>query len=142
MTDPAAVRSTIDRNNANAERWYASGDVDSLVRMFAEDGWQMPPNNPPLVGREAIRAFWRQALSWGKWSFSFHAEDVRVSGPIAVERGKYVLTFAAGPSAPPGMTSFTDRGNYVTHWRRESDGEWRAVWDAPVSEVPLMPPPR
>jgi hypothetical protein len=34
------------------------------------------------------------------------------------------------------MTSFTDHGNYVTYWREEPDGEWRAVWDAPVSEVP------
>jgi uncharacterized protein (TIGR02246 family) len=134
--DPKEVRSIIERHNATAERSYASGDVDSVASLYAQDAWQMPPNSAPLVGREAIRQFWGQAVKWGKWEFSLQTQDVSVSGPIAIERGKYLLKFVAGPSAPPGMGSFQDRGNYLVHWRRESDGEWRAVSDAPVSEVP------
>jgi ketosteroid isomerase-like protein len=136
------VRSIIERHNADAERWYASGQIDSVASFFAEDAWQMPPNSPPLVGREAIRKFWRQAVGWGKWNFTLQTQDVSVSGRIAVERGKYVLKFAAGPGAPPGMASFEDHGNYLVHWRRDPDGEWRAVGDAPVSEVPLPTPPQ
>ena len=130
------VRELIDRNNASAVRWYATGDVDSLVSIFAVDAWQMPPNSPPLVGREAIRGFWREAVKWGKWEFTLQAQDISVSGQMAVERGKYSLRFTAGPDAPPGMASFQDRGNYLVHWRHESDGQWRAVGDAPVSEMP------
>ena len=63
--DPQQVRSIIQRHNSNAERWYASGEIDSVASLFAEDAWQMPPNSPPLVGREAIRQFWRQAVKWG-----------------------------------------------------------------------------
>src|SRR5512142_2701798 len=135
--DAAQVRSVIERHNADAARWYAAGDVDSLAALFAQDAWQMPPNNPPLVGRDAIRQFWRQAVGWGKWEFSLQTQDVSVGGPVAVERGKYALKFAAGPGAPPGMTSFEDHGNYLVHWRRESDSEWRVAGDAPVSEVPM-----
>jgi hypothetical protein len=58
---------------------------------------------------------------------------------MAIERGKYVLTFTAGNNAPTGMDSFEDRGNYLVHWRKEADGVWRAVSDAPVSELPLPP---
>lgn len=134
--DPKEVRSIIERHNSEAVRWYASGDADSLASLFAEEAWQMPPNSPPLIGRDAIRQFWRQAVTFGKWQFSLQTQDVSVSGPIAIERGKYVLKFVAGPGAPPGLASFEDRGNYLVHWRRESDGEWRAVGDAPVSEVP------
>jgi ketosteroid isomerase-like protein len=134
------VRGIIERHNSDAELWYASGKIDSVASVFAEDAWQMPPNSPPLVGREAIRKFWRQAVEWGKWNFSLQTQDVSVSGPMAVERGKYVLKFVAGPGAPPGVASFEDHGNYLVHWRRELDGEWRAVGDAPVSEVPLPTP--
>jgi ketosteroid isomerase-like protein len=63
--DASEVRRIIDRHNADAVRWYASGDVDSIASMFAEDAWQMPPNSPPLVGREAIRQFGIQAMKVG-----------------------------------------------------------------------------
>ena len=136
MQSAEDVRELIDRNNASAVRWYATGDVDSLVSIFAVDAWQMPPNSPPLVGREAIRGFWREAVKWGKWEFTLQAQDISVSGQMAVERGKYSLKFTAGSGAPAGMVSFQDRGNYLVHWRHESDGQWRAVGDAPVSEMP------
>jgi uncharacterized protein (TIGR02246 family) len=135
------VRSIIEHANANAVRWYAAGDVELLASIFAEDGWQMPPHQPPLVGRSAIREFWRNAVNWGTWIFTLKIQSVDVSDPIAVERGTYILKFTAGAGAPPGMSSFNDRGNYLVHWRHEPDGEWRIVADAPVSELPLPTPP-
>ncbi len=138
--DAAEVRGIIEGHNANLVRCYATGDIDSVAEVFASDAWQMPPNAPPLVGREAIRRFWRDAVRWGMWEFSLEAQAVEVSGPLAVERGKYRLRFTAEPETPPGMTSFEDWGNYLVHWRREGDGEWRIVGDAPVSERPQAPP--
>ena len=135
--DPAAVRATIDRKNRQIARWYAEGQIDSVVAHFAADAWQMPPNAPPLVGREAMRAFWSQATQWGTWRFELNVQDVVVADSIAVERGKYTLRFEAGSQSP--IPASQDRGNYLVLWRLESDGEWRVVWDAPVSELPPGP---
>jgi ketosteroid isomerase-like protein len=137
--DPADVRRIIEGHNAHAMRSYASGDAEAIAAMVAGNAWQMPPNASPLVGREAIRSFWKNALQWGSWEFDLQTQDVEVSEPLAVERGRYRLRFTLKPEAPPGMASFEDSGNYVVVWRHEGDGEWRVVWDAPVSERPLPP---
>jgi ketosteroid isomerase-like protein len=134
MQDPAAARRAIEANNAAAERWYASGNVDSLVAMFGSDVRQFPPNMPAIVGRDSLRAFWAQAFQWGRWEFDLQTEDVVASGPFATERGRYTLTFTPGARSP--IPAMSDRGNYVVFWRRDPDGRWRAVWDAPVSELP------
>ena len=138
MSNLDPVQQAIERQNATAMRSYTTGDVESLVSIVAEDAWQMPPNRPALVGRAAIREFWAAAFSWGKWDFTLDTRAIAVSGPLAVERGKYVLRFTASADAPPGMTSFEDRGNYLVHWRREGDEQWLVVADAPVSELPLQ----
>ena len=140
MTNINAVKRIIEEHNCNLANWYAEGAIDKVAQVFSEDCWQMPPNTGPMVGREALREGWRQAVQLGQWNFALDTQDVIVSGNIAVERGKYVLRFTAGPDAPSNMPSHEDKGNYVVLWRRESDGEWRIVWDAPVSELPIPGP--
>ena len=140
MTDIIPVKKIIERHNADLCKWYEEGAIDKVAQVFSEDCWQMPPNSQPLVGREALRESWTQLVQWGQWKFSLNVQDVVVFGDIAVERGKYDLRFSAGSDAPEGMPSFEDKGNYVVMWRHESDGEWRIVWDAPVSELPTPEP--
>ena len=140
IDDAPEVRRLIDRNNREICRAYAAGDADAVAAIFAEDCWQMPPNAPPLVGREAVRQFWAEATRWGHWDFDIEAREVLVSGDLAAERGAYALRLKAGPNAPAGFESREDSGNYLVVWRREGDGEWRAFWDAAVSDRPPLVP--
>ena len=135
-TDPAAVRGVIDSLNTKLEGWYAAGQIDSVAAVFAEDAWQMPPNHAPLIGRDSVRSFWGNAVRGGRFEFDLQTAEVIAADSLAVERGRYMLKFTAGSGAP--MPSFEDRGNYVVVWRRERDGRWRIMWDAPVS---VLPPP-
>lgn len=136
-----AVRQTIEAYNASLARWFLAGRADSLATVFAEDVWQLPPNMAPVVGRDSVRAFWRNAFKWGRWEFARQTEDVVTSGAIAVERGRYTLRFTPDGVGP--IPGFQDRGNYLVLWRQDRDGRWRAVWDAPVSELrPSTAPPR
>jgi ketosteroid isomerase-like protein len=114
--DAEAVRKIIDGHNVSLERWYASGEIDSVAARFAQDVWQFPPNNQPLVGRDSLRSFWRAAVKWGRWEFDFAAQDVVARESVAIERGRYALKFTAATSGP--MPSFADQGNYVVFWRQ------------------------
>lgn len=131
------VRKVIESHNANLERWYAVGDIDSVATVFAEDGRQIPPNGVTHVGREAIREFWKQAVTWGKWNFSLKTVSVEANGPLAVELGRYTLNFTPGLETPPGVTAIADTGNYVCYWRLEN-GKWLIVLDIANRDQPLV----
>lgn len=135
--ETAAVRQEIERINAALVRWYEAGQVDSVAAYMAEDVWQLPPMMEPTVGRAALHSFWTEMTSAGQWSFTLETQDVVVSGPLAAERGTFVVRYTPGAQPPEGLAQpFEDRGNYVVVWRREADGAWRILWDAPVSSAP------
>lgn len=136
MSEDALIRKTIEQQHDREIQFYATGDADALATLFTFDAWQMLPNSPPLVGREEIRTFWRDAMRWGQWRLSVTVQAIEARELIAIERGRYVMCFVPGPGAPTGMVSREDRGNYLMHWRCESDREWRVAIDAVVSELP------
>jgi ketosteroid isomerase-like protein len=133
------VKHVIDSLNSRFMKGMTAGQVDSIADIFAQDVWQMPPNQMPLVGRDSLRAYWKRAVATGSWQFDLKTDDVIAADSLAVERGHYTLKGIAGPKAP--YPSFEDQGNYIALWRHESDGHWRVVWDAPVSTKPLPAPP-
>ena len=40
-------------------------DAEQLSHLFAEDGWLISPDSPPIRGRKAIRENYRQSLNDG-----------------------------------------------------------------------------
>ena len=134
--ESADVLKVIENHNANLNRWYAAGDIDSVVTVFAEEARQVGLNAPAIEGREAIRKYWKQAVTWGQWNFNLETVSVLANGPIAVELGRYMLKFTPGEEAPPGMNGFEDIGDYACYWRLEDDGKWRIVYDIPSSDLP------
>ena len=136
LEESSELKKVIEAYNAELGRYYASGDIDSVMSVFAEDARQMASNAPALEGREKIRAFWKQAVSWGRWDFTLTTVSVVANGPLAVELGRYQLQFTPGPTAPSGMSASYDSGNYVCYWRLDDDGNWQIVYDIATTDQP------
>jgi ketosteroid isomerase-like protein len=67
-------------------------------------------------------------------ALKFHAAKVEVakSADVAYTQGTYTLTL----TDPQTKQVVNDHGSYVTTYRKQPDGSWKAVADIATSEVP------
>lgn len=132
--ESAVAQKLIDGSNKRIETFYKNKQADSIVAQMADGVIQFPPNNKPLEGKDSIQNYWQQLFQFGNVDFSLRTQKVSAHGPLAVEWGKYNLQFKALPNSP--VPDFNDSGNYIVYYKKVN-GNWKAVWDAPVSTVPL-----
>ena len=111
---------------------WEAGDTIAILATFAEDAALVPHVGAPQAsGREAIRRhFWPADAPPGRVnSFELRAEQVRGTGSLAFERGRYELEYEVSGSPP-----FRVAGNYVAVSRKDDEGRWRWVlytWNHP-----------
>ncbi len=112
-------------------------DLDEFLSFFAEDGALYPPEPPIAVGTDAIQAVVSGLLSMPGFAVTWTATkaDVSQAGGLGYTTGTYDQTVhdAAGN---PVMT----RGNYVTVWKKQEDGQWKVVADIFNPDAPPSVP--
>jgi ketosteroid isomerase-like protein len=101
-----------------------------------------PPDQPPVVGRAAIREYMRHSFATPHFSVSWTTDTVIVaaSGDVAYSFARSRYTFP-GRSGAPGAVD-TAYGKGVSVWRREADGRWRQaadIWNAAPTLPPILP---
>ena len=121
-----AVRALDRRFESN----LATGYVEKLVdEFYAPEARVLPPNQPAVVGREAVAKLWGAMLPAVK-RLTLDTTHAEASGDLAWGTGQYSLTLQMAP----GQT-ITDAGKYVVVYRKH-DGEWLAVADIWNSDRP------
>lgn len=114
--DPARIVAIMD-SYAAALR---SNNVEALVALYSADGVFMRDNMPAVVGREALRAAYREVFATLKVDLSFTLQETEVSGDMAWLRATSagrIKVLASGVEA-------TDAFNLVVIFRRDS-GAWK-----------------
>ncbi|WP_127141609.1 YybH family protein [Flagellimonas marinaquae] len=134
----AEIQKIIEAKNEKIQGFYASGMIDSAAVHFADNCIQFMPNQPAIVGLENYKAAWKQNIQFGKWQLDLNTQEVKASGDLATEYGKYSLTFTPNETSP--IPAMEDKGNYLVLWEK-MDGDWKVLWDAPVTELPLPSQP-
>lgn len=116
---------------------YASslmdGDIDRWLSLWTEDGIQMPPDEPPVVGKERIRE--RNQAVADQFTFDdmeIQNAEVASAGDWAYARGTYTATLLPRGEGIPIRVD----GKYMSILRRQPDGSWRIHRDIFNSNVP------
>ena len=107
-------------------------DVDAMASMMTNDAVAMLPGMPTVVGREACRSFWEEALS--QQTFDTHTvslEEVVVDRGWAFVRATTESVFRIGDGEAQ-----EDAGKYIHILRRQADGSWKLARDIWNSDKP------
>ena len=116
--------------------WLAAAqtdNMDSTLGFWTEDARVIAPNQPPVIGRAAIREMLLQSPQMPGFSVSWQTTDVVVgpSGDIGYSFGTNLMTL---PSAAGDVDTL--RGHGVAVWRKENDGRWRTAVDTWTPRAP------
>jgi uncharacterized protein (TIGR02246 family) len=130
----ADARALRDGEVAAFVKDWGGKDAGRIAAHYTEDGNVMIPNSPMMSGRDAIQKGMKDALADPNWSLALQAVQVEVSrgGDLGYARGTYVLT----ATDPATKKAVTEKGRFVTIFRKEADGSWKAVQDINNPEAP------
>ena len=107
-------------------RATAARGIDGWVEFAAEDSAFMPEGAAFVRGKDAIRAFYAGMFSRKGFSLTWEPIEafVAASGDLGYTLGRWKST-----SLDAGGKTVTGQGKYVTIWKKQADGAWKAVVD-------------
>jgi uncharacterized protein (TIGR02246 family) len=130
--DPAAVTSAV---KADEKKWnddFKSRDQEALLAHYADDAFFIAPGVPATNGMTAIRQVYAQGLSDKNFAITFASDkvDVSSSGDLAYARGH----FDEKSTDPKTGGIVSESGSYITVYKKQADGSWKAVEDIAVAD--------
>jgi uncharacterized protein (TIGR02246 family) len=129
-TAPVVDLEEARRAIAEADRAWAAAagarNLEGSVSAMADDGVMYPPDQPPVMGREAITRYMASAFAMPGFSVTWTTGDIHIGsgGDLAYSdsRSRYTVPDPAG-------TVRTVYAKGIAIWRRDPDGRWRCVAD-------------
>lgn len=129
--DTAAHRRELEERDAAWSALASSGgDIDEILEYWTDDAIVIPPGMPPVVGKDALRAYVLGSMDIPGFRISWTTDQVDVSadGSMAWILGANLVEMTGEEGQPMAFP-----GRAITVWRREQDGAWRCcadVWNA------------
>jgi len=134
-THDADVKAIRDLQAATVQA-LAAKDLDKIAAFYADDASVFLPDAHVFNGMGAIKAAMKPQLKDKNFSITFASDkvDVAKSGDLGYSQGSLTYTM----TNPKTKKVLTGKGKYVTVYKKQADGGWKAVayiWnkDAPPS---------
>ena len=108
--------------NQIEENWN-SGNMDKIMANIADDVVQMPPGQPVVVGKEALRSVYGQFLSRNTDIWEPLIEQIVISGDLAIVRNS--STESSTPKEGGNTTTISLKTIHV--FKRGIDGSWKMI---------------
>ncbi len=108
-------------------------DVEGCVSFWLDEGALMPPNEPSVVGKEALRAYYNEAFRHVSLEAKFEYQHAENAGGWMFARGSYTAKIAPKAGGDP----IFDQGKVLEILKRGDDGSWKCACHMWSSDNPL-----
>jgi len=125
--DLAAEEAKIREGEAQMNKDWAAKDTAKIAAHYAEDAIMMVPAGPPMKSKAAIEQGLKPFMGDPNLNLVATTQRVEVSkaGDLATSQGTYSMTMSDAKSKKPA----TEKGTYVTVYRKQADGSWKVIED-------------
>ena len=140
-TDPQDITKAIKADEAKWNKQFAAKDQEGLVDHYADDAFFIGPGIPGTEGSTPIRQVYANASTDPAFQIHFASDkiDVAKSGDLAYARGHFDEQYTDKATGKV----MSDSGSYLTVYKKQDDGSWKAVEDFaaadPNSTKPVEP---
>ena len=100
-----------------------SGDADALAELYTDDGRRYRPGEPPLIGKDAIRAGFLTFFEQYDVNVQDQVENVIRGEDLLIARGSFKGTRTPKAGGDPVQVS----GHWIDYKRLQQDGSWKRV---------------
>jgi ketosteroid isomerase-like protein len=132
--DEAAIRQADEAWSKVVE----AKQLDEHNAYFLEDGVVLAPNEAMVTGKEAIRKM--VAGFFATPGFAMTWQPTKVEAARSGDFGYSLGTYELSVNDPKGVP-MTDRGKYLTVWKKQANGSWKVAADMFNSDLPVPQPP-
>lgn len=130
-THDADVQAIKDTEAAWAKS-AAAKDADKFASFYTDDASLLLQDMPAVTGKEAIAKTTKAMMEDPNFSLSFQGSkfDVAKSGELGFSQGPYTMVMTNSKS----KKAVTDKGKFLTVFKKQGDGTWKAVEDMVSSD--------
>ena len=129
-SDIAAIKETLNQYAVGIN----TGDYDRWISLWADDGVQMPPDDPARIGKAQIREKMKPLFDQFILKIDVDIAEARVYDDLGLTRCTYTLNIT--PKAGGETIHAMPDGKALTLYERQSDGSWKIVFDCFNSNTP------
>ena len=134
----ASAKQALSNVEAGWNQAFHAKNLNAIVEPYSSDAVLVLPGLPAQVGTSAIHNVYAEALKDPNFDltlFSDRAEVAR-SGDMAFTQGHFSMS-GTDPKTKQSTTMAT--GSYLTVFRKQADGSWKAIQDWAAANPPTAP---
>ncbi|HLO81691.1 MAG TPA: nuclear transport factor 2 family protein [Chitinophagaceae bacterium] len=127
--DKEQIKKEIQAKEDAFAKVYNEGSLTD-IGYYADDAVSFFPNRPPLIGKEAIRAYYISSIASNTNKISFTSKDILISndGNLVVETGYYKVV--------DSTNTVFNSGSFISIFEKR-DGKYVCVKDMSTSDIPV-----